>query len=272
MKTAHTHNNAFTLVELLVTIAVVGILAAITISAVGRVKESAYKASDLSAARQIMSAYLTVPQDNDGRLLPSVLSEDDELSMKILDHNGDPILAAEVKNRYVFRLLPYAGGIDLFYPGRSQTHLSEIRDINPYYTSYFPSFGMNSEYTGGDYRIMSGRHRVSRDPTYAVLTLAQSTCPSEHIVFVSTHSDLDDADTDAEYAGYFDVKPPTQWSGSYNEDRPSRMGNVHLRYDNKAIVAHLDGSVDMLTEDELKDMRRWSNVARNTNNPDYNAR
>ena len=49
--------------------------------------------------------------------------------------------------------------------------------------------------------------------------------------------------------------------GSYSERIPSSMGFVHLRHDGKAVTAMLDGSVRTMSEEELRDMRHWSNQA-----------
>jgi hypothetical protein len=73
--------------------------------------------------------------------------------------------------------------------------------------------------------------------------------------------------------GFFRVTPPQApgrpaW-GSYNPEIPASLGFVSLEYGDKAIVAHLDGSVTTLTETELRDMRRWSNQASQHDDPDF---
>jgi hypothetical protein len=44
---------------------------------------------------------------------------------------------------------------------------------------------------------------------------------------------------------------------------------VSARYDQQAVVARLDGGVEVLSFDELKDMRRWSKDAYQQNNRNY---
>lgn len=60
---------AFTLIELLTVIAIIGILAAILIPTVSKVRESARQSQGLSNIRQVTMALLTYAQDNQGRLI-----------------------------------------------------------------------------------------------------------------------------------------------------------------------------------------------------------
>ncbi len=60
--------SAFTLIELLTVIAIIGILAAIIIPTVGKVRETAKFANSLSNVRQVTQAHMTYANDNKGNL------------------------------------------------------------------------------------------------------------------------------------------------------------------------------------------------------------
>lgn len=268
-------HSGFTLVEVLVTMAVVGVLGAITIGAVGSVKESAHKASDVSSARQLAAAYMMYPQEHKGKLMPSVPSQIEQQMTVVHDHTGAPITVPAVANRYVFRLLPYTDSLDAMYPGQSQPYLKELmHEGSVYDISLHPSFGINNDFLGGDYT--SPRHNPAEGSRVAITTMSQCINPAEQILFISTHFKGEPAPSP--YVGHVHAYAPNAisrgrgWKGSYNEEIPSNLGNIHLRYNNQAVVAHLDGSVAMLGEEELSDMRRWSNQARDRNDPDFSPR
>lgn len=65
---ARPNAGAFTLIELLTVIAIIGILAAITIPTVGRVRESAKQATAISRARHLGMAFQMFANDNRDRL------------------------------------------------------------------------------------------------------------------------------------------------------------------------------------------------------------
>lgn len=65
-------NTAFTLIELLTVIAIIGILGAILIPTVGRVRESARTSQCASNLRQISQAALLFTEENRGKLPPTV--------------------------------------------------------------------------------------------------------------------------------------------------------------------------------------------------------
>jgi prepilin-type N-terminal cleavage/methylation domain-containing protein len=65
---ARANSRAFTLIELLTVIAIIGILAAIIIPTVGKVRETAQRAVDASNLREIAKAAMVYATDNSDRL------------------------------------------------------------------------------------------------------------------------------------------------------------------------------------------------------------
>jgi prepilin-type processing-associated H-X9-DG protein len=53
----------------------------------------------------------------------------------------------------------------------------------------------------------------------------------------------------APHSGCFDV----------GLDGIGAVGTVDYKYSDKAVVAYFDGHVELNTEEQLKDVRRWSN-------------
>ncbi len=68
--TKYARTSAFTLMELIIVIAIIGILAAILFPVLNRSKEKSRRTACLSNERQLSTAWLMYSQDNDGRVVP----------------------------------------------------------------------------------------------------------------------------------------------------------------------------------------------------------
>ncbi|MEO0794454.1 MAG: prepilin-type N-terminal cleavage/methylation domain-containing protein [Verrucomicrobiota bacterium] len=263
----------FSLIELLVSMTVVSVLAAITVVGVGHVRTAVHRTAEVTGARQLISAYLIYPQDNGGRLMPAVPDSREIALNPVRDHAGNAILNGAVASRYPFRILPYLGDVRSLYSGQFAEHLDDLRSSgDPQYgISLYPSLGLNSEYMGGNYDDRRTHPETGFYPGLAVTRLEQVMDPSKQIVFVSSTYGKEPGSS-ADYVGFHRVEAPkglrTSWS-SYNEELPAQMGYIHLRYERQALVAHLDGSVGFMDEESLGDMRRWSNQARLENDENF---
>lgn len=268
--------RGMTLVELLAAIGIVGVLSSILIAVTSNVRDSAAASEETSAARHAVTAFLMTPMDNQGAYMPGYKEVSGQT---FTDSSGRPLHnASEDAKRFPWRLAPYLEHhIGSLYVGSHQDYFKS--DPGPYGLSLYPSLGMNSLFVGGHYDGTSSapNYEPGRRSSFEgyprdmwVLRPGDAYKPSQMIVFISAHS-VSDEHPDG--VGFFRVNPPKApgkpgW-GSYNEDIPASMGNVHLRHNDKAVVAHLDGSVALLNEEELKDMRRWSNQAAKFNDEDF---
>jgi len=273
-----TTNHGFTLIELLVCIGVIAILGTITAVAVGHARQAAYRADEVTAARQLATAYAMAAQENKGRFLPAKPPQQELPFMDIQDHEGNQIVSGAAAERITFRLLPFVGEIGAFYPGEAKDHLASMmaNGARTYDLSLHPALGFNVSYVGGDYQSRRYSPIDGARPNVAATTMAQVPNPSQLIVFVSSFNAAGGfMDTSASFKGNVHVYPPNglsaggSWNGSYDEAIPANLGYIHLRHNDKAIAANLDGSVELLGQEELDDMRRWSHQAQRQGNDNY---
>ena len=271
--------SGLTLIELLVAVAVVGVLAGLTAAGVGKVRQAAATAEATGGARSLIHAFLLTPTEHNGRYMPGYADTGENL-----DPPGFPPIASgeEHAKRYPWRIAPLLeDSVESLYVGPHQDYYEGIASKSAYQASLHPSFGMNSIFVGGHY---DGRkHSPGFEPgprsrgqsTYPgdfwVLRPADAHAPSDLIVFISS---LYASPADyAEPVGFFRVSPPRSpmlpdW-GAYDPDIPANMGHVSLEYGGRAVAARLDGSVALLDEDAVRDMRRWSNQAAIHDDPDF---
>ena len=279
--TESVHKKGFTLIELLMVIAIIAILSSILVPGMARVREAAHMADATSSARSIITAFLLTASDNNGQYMMGYGD-----AGQMLSPNGfPPILSSqEDAKRYPWRLVPYlSDSPEILYVGSHRDFFKESAGNSTYLTSLYPSFGINSIFVGGHYD--GSKHAPnftpkpwSRDKTkfpnrFWVLRPADAVEPAKMIVFASS---ISDTDGDGRASGYFKVTPPKSpltpdWGPYRGVMDPGSMGNVSLEYGGGAMVANLDGSVTVLNEVDLRDMRRWSNQAAFYADKDFNS-
>ncbi len=274
-----TSRSGFSLVEILAVIAIFGILSGIVIAGVDKVRSSAQTSAETAAARSIIQAYLMTPIDNNGRFMMGYGD-----AGKTLYPEGFSAITSDAEDakRYPLRLAPLLeDNLETLFAGDDLRYYDEIASGNPYAASLNPTFGMNSIFVGGHYdgRIYDPGYepnKWSRDQTqlpddFWVLRPANAYNPAMMIVFASS---ISSSPVDySEQVGFHRIVPPsfpsgTAW-GNYDPDIPASMGYVSLENGGKTVAAHLDGHVELLAEDQLRDMRRWSNQAAMYDDPDF---
>ena len=256
-------STGFTLVELLVVIAVIAILASLLLPALARGKQKAKQVSELNAARQLILGWHLYADDNDDQVLPGYTSQ-----TEAFDDQGNT-LGSPIRDRYPWRLAPaLANNFRSIYVNDSRRFLDEAEAMSHadyvYRASLYPSLGYNSVFLGGDEQKFNPALAAPTFGTdWLVTRLAQIRRPSEMIAFASARSRP--GGTRDEH-GYFVVHPPylktRQWDASFVAARPpEKFGYVHPRWNGRAVAAMTDGHAEALSEAELQDVRRWCNVA-----------
>jgi prepilin-type N-terminal cleavage/methylation domain-containing protein len=255
--------SGFTLVEMLVVIAVLGLLAGVSMGAYQKTISKASMGSEISAAKNLIQAYQIASIENGGRLLPAR----DPVATGVKNAKGENISMTEVRSRYPFRLAAYFNyqleGTVLVNRNESQIvkMMGSSRLMYDYGVSVFPALGINRYLVGGSISS-SGVVQYSEE---CIQSMAQA--DRSVIVFVSAgNPDID---------GYEYVTAPMGPGGQWSSVKWSKgvdaanYGHVDGRFDGKAVCAFLDGSVRALLLDELRDMRLWSRKAALENNPNY---
>ena len=260
--------RGFTLVELLVVSAVIGILAGLLMPALAKGKRRAKQVNEYTAGKQLILAWQLYADEHEDMVLPGYSSQGEAM-----DNLGNP-LASPIKDRYPWRLAPQLGGnFRSIYVNESRHFLSDAEDRSHaeyvYRASVYPSLGYNSVFLGGDeIKFNPALAGASFGLDWLVTRVSQIRQPSELIAFASARSRP--GGTRDEF-GYFVVHPPyiknRQWDPSFDPQRPpEKFGYVHPRWSGRAVATMVDGHAESLNQTDLQDMRRWANPA---SHPDW---
>lgn len=272
--------SAFTLIEMLVVIAIIGLLIALLLPALAMANNSAKAVSTLAAMQQTMVAYNTYSVDHKDNLLhgylPSTL-------------HGKPVQATFLSQtfyhlpaqRYPMRLAEYQGDSwELIYHHKAQD-LPAADDPDFYAKAYAltvsPTFGINATFVGGDHRyrgftLSGGVNRPNLNGP-AVFKMHRIRNPSGLIALAEARA-YDGGELTED--GFHTVIAPKneavpQWSAAGDGFTfPSAFGGIGIpagRFIDAAATGFIDGHSEALKPTELEDMRLWSNYADSKDDP-----
>lgn len=256
--------SGMSLMELLVGTAILAVLVGITAPVVGSMTARAALTAEVAAAKRTIAAFSSYSAENSGEILPGYAR------LSAVDAQGNA-LHFPTSGRYPWRLAPYFDyDFRTLYVNEGRKRLNKMDPSDSYGMSVAPSFGMNTYFVGGNYEHFHPDGLGAYYGTFCVKRAAQAHSPSKLIVFASARSNHGGAVVE----GYFQVTPPNitrrVWPSSYSENaQPSAFGNVHFRHNGRAVVAMLDGHVEVLDWDALQDMRRWADPAARADDPDW---
>ncbi len=271
--------SAFTLVEILVVIAIVGVLMAILLPAIGAARRSSLKSKELVNIREMVIGWQTYASDANNRLLPGYLAEDVQQQWRVSypkSRGGSAVDAVHART-YPFRLLSYVSfHLPAFYGYAEGNDLDPDADAAGIANT--PAFGYNALYLGGWYEglhpggIPRMRFEVAQVTAFAMSQIGDS---SNQVVFTAsaefsagTNAGRIDIDT----PGSHFVVPPIvaqtrQWEPLGDVLRVDTQSPVPaMRYTDQVAVAFADGHTASVAPNELNDQRKWIPRAET---PDY---
>jgi prepilin-type N-terminal cleavage/methylation domain-containing protein len=266
----------FTLVELLVVLAIIGVLVAIIVPVALGARRAAGRMSEVSALRGVMTGWISYAADQNGFVLPGY-----KAGYSARDENGNAIPAdayggdIEVSKRFPWRLAPWLDDdFRRLYVGANAETLAKLQagDRNQYYyfASLYPSFGMNSAFVGGDDARFPSEPILANGVAnpfakYCVTRLSAAKRPQQTIVFSSARTG---ATTDGFInEGCFRVDAPwlntatARWAAEYDPNDALSFGSVSARHGDEVVIGTIDGGVELLQVDALRDMTRWCDGA-----------
>jgi len=265
--------RGFTLVELLVVIAVIVVLLAILFPALRIMRASAGSTRELAFARQLMTGYLAYATDHRGVLLPGFYDKTPPLPAT--DEHGK-VLSPQESYRYPWRLAPYLDyNLDALYlEPRIREEFAATSQYR-YFVSLYPSMGMNTVFVGGDSRPEGLGFNPLFEQIYGripVTRLSHARRPVDLIVFGSARTNAPYGPTAPPVIeGFFRIESPNllqrRWAEQWSPSLLARdWGYVSMRAPAGAAIGFLDGHTGFLDENQVQDMRHWSDRA---DSPDW---
>ncbi len=285
--------RGFTLLELLIVVAVIALLVGTIFPAMRMVRASGGLARELSIARQLMVGYQSYAYDNRSMLLPGYYNPNNfsfQVDGPLPAYNeAGTRLDGGAAYRYPWRIAPYLDyNLDALYLDPVlKTRLSSDQDIDStYLLSVYPALGINGVFVGGDSErggFLADDPNLPAGVPDAFLNfyarrLSDVKLPPQLIVFASARINTENLAVDgaAVTEGFHKLTAPNTptldpWSKHYIEDctqdcASETFGNVSLRHPGlSAAAGFFDGHTGTLTyggsegiENNIRDMRHWA--------------
>lgn len=261
MTLPHSARRAFTLIELLVVVSIIGILSSIVYASAQTFFTRSRKVHEVAAARNLITGFLSTPADHDGHYLLGY-----DTNAPVVRSPDGKTIAGELAHRYPYRLAPYFDW-QLKDTILVNSNVQQVgSDTSGYTISLNPALGMNIFLVGGELRDASTGINWPGE----CLTMPNG---GSHGLLVFASAGYDSGTK--RINGYFKVVPPKLggpiWTSNVwtEKSKPSDYGFVDARYEGQAVCAFTDGSVQTLSITDLRDMRLWSEVAAEKNDPNY---
>lgn len=252
----------FTLVELLVVVAIIGALSGLLLPALTKAKSRARMINEVNSARQVMLAWQMYADDHDDRILPGY-----RYGLQAYDRLNNP-LGHPTNARYPWRLAPYlAHNFEVLYANQNRRLLHQFaagdNDRYTYSASVFPSLAVNSIFVGGDDLALPPTTKAfEKFGQFCVLRTSNARNPSRIAAFVSARSRFNGKPVDGFYRAEGPYLTRRVWEEEYSEQAaPEAFGFVHPRYNGRTVTAIIDGHTEVLGWRETQDMRRWCDLA-----------
>lgn len=273
--------SGFTLIEVLVVLAVVALLMAVLLPGLARARASGKEVRGMSNLRQLLTAYTFYYTENDDHVLygyspGSVGGKDIVIHDKVSGYDFKGLPA----QRYPWRISPYLSDVwGVVYshrrpPPRPASGDSESAAFSKAYRiSVHPTFGINSAYVGGHEHFLykgfvrNGATYLPNSGAHVVFRASEVRNPSQLLVFADSRSRGGGVSETDEGLSY--VSPPRagghQWAvvdGKFKVlNSTGFLGLPEGRYSIRAIIGFFDGHIERLLPEELDDMRLWANGA-----------
>ncbi len=282
--------RAFTLVELLVSVSVIGLLMGVLVPALSGGYAKAKEMGDANAIRQLLIGYHQFSAERADALLVGYYAQDPKFTLD--DTLGAKVKSGLPRQRFPWRLASFLdeGLRGTFLMGEQEKFLDDVpepgtsdRDWWQYRISTMPSFGINAHFLGG-YKVNAPGVTAStggyvKPPTFKVVKhMTRVTNPSRFVAFGSARGEDWDpyvGGTTLAHGWYLVESPAIGDLGPFgggalgtwdaapysNEAHPEKYGNIDARYRDRVLIGHVDGHVETMGPEDLRDMTLWSDEA-----------